>query len=39
MVLSELRETEHLSASSIGTYVECSLMYKFSNLYIREHST
>nr|BDD44496.1 hypothetical protein 2 [Desulfobacteraceae bacterium] len=32
MVLSELRKTEHLSASSIGTYVECSLMYKFSKI-------
>ena len=32
MTLSELRKTEHLSASSIGTYVECSLMYKFSKI-------
>jgi len=32
MVLSELRKIEHLSASSIGTYVECSLMYKFSKI-------
>jgi len=32
MVLSELRKTEHLSASSIGTYVECSLAYKFSKI-------
>jgi putative RecB family exonuclease len=32
MVLSELRKTEHLSASSIGTYVECSLMYKFGKI-------
>ncbi|MFH2060499.1 MAG: PD-(D/E)XK nuclease family protein [Pseudomonadota bacterium] len=32
MVLSELRKTPHLSASSIGTYVECSLMYKFSKI-------
>jgi len=32
MVLSELRKTEHLSASSIGTYVECSLMYKFAEI-------
>ncbi|MBA3010045.1 MAG: PD-(D/E)XK nuclease family protein [Desulfobacula sp.] len=32
MVLSELRQTEHLSASSIGTYVECSLLYKFSKI-------
>ena len=32
MTLSELRKTEHLSASSIGTYVECSLMYKFAKI-------
>ena len=32
MVLNELRKTEHLSASSIGTYVDCSLMYKFSKI-------
>ncbi len=32
MILSELRKTEHLSASSIGTYVECSLLYKFSKI-------
>lgn len=32
MVLSDLRKTEHLSASSIGTYVECSLMYKFAKI-------
>lgn len=32
MVLSELRKTEHLSSSSIGTYVDCSLMYKFSKI-------
>lgn len=32
MVLSELRKTEHLSASAIGTYVDCSLMYKFSKI-------
>jgi len=32
MVLSDLRKTEHLSASSVGTYVECSLMYKFSKI-------
>jgi len=32
MVLSDLRKTQHLSASSIGTYVECSLMYKFSKI-------
>lgn len=32
MVLSELRKKDHLSASSIGTYVECSLLYKFSRI-------
>ena len=32
MILSDLRKTEHLSASSIGTYVECSLLYKFSKI-------
>lgn len=32
MTLSELRKTEHLSASSIGAYVECSLLYKFSKI-------
>jgi len=32
MVLNELRKKEHLSASSIGTYVECSLLYKFSKI-------
>ncbi len=32
MVLSELRKKAHLSASSIGTYVECSLMYKFAKI-------
>jgi putative RecB family exonuclease len=32
MVLSDLRKTEHLSASSIGTYVECSLLYYFSKI-------
>ena len=32
MVLSELRKTEHLSASSIGTYVECSLLFYFSKV-------
>lgn len=32
MVLSDLRQTEHLSASSIGTYVECSLLYYFSKV-------
>lgn len=32
MVLSELRQKEHLSASAIGTYVECSLSYYFSKV-------
>jgi putative RecB family exonuclease len=32
MVLSELRQKEHLSASSIGEYVECSLLFKFGRI-------
>ncbi|WP_054030115.1 RecB family exonuclease [Desulfatitalea tepidiphila] len=32
MVLSELRQTPHLSASSINEYVECSLLYKFGRI-------
>ena len=32
MILSELRKKEHLSASSIGTYVECSLLFYFSKV-------
>jgi putative RecB family exonuclease len=32
MVLNELRQTEHLSASSIGEYVECSLLYRFGRI-------
>ena len=32
MVLSELRQQPHLSASSIGDYVECSLLYKFGRI-------
>jgi putative RecB family exonuclease len=32
MTLAELRKTEHLSASAIGTYVECSLLYRFSKV-------
>ena len=32
MVLSELRESPHLSASSINEYVECSLLYKFGRI-------
>jgi len=29
MVLSELRKSAHLSASSIGDYVECGCLYRF----------
>lgn len=32
MELSELRKQPHLSASSIGEYVECGLLYKFSKI-------
>ena len=32
MVLSDLRQMPHLSASSIGEYVECSLLYKFGRI-------
>ena len=32
MVLSELRQMPHLSASSIGDYVECSLLYKLGRV-------
>jgi len=32
MILSELRQQPHLSASSIGEYVECSLLYKFGRI-------
>lgn len=32
MKLSDLRKKDHLSASSIGTYVDCSLLYKFSKI-------
>lgn len=32
MVLSELRQMPHLSASSIGEYVECSLLYRFGRI-------
>ena len=32
MVLSELRQQPHLSASSIGEYVECSLQYRFGRI-------
>jgi len=30
--LGELRQSPHLSASSIGTYIECGLQYKFSKI-------
>ena len=32
MVLSELRKLPHLSASAIGEYVECSLLYRFGRI-------
>ncbi len=32
MVLSELRQTEHLSASAILSYCDCSLAYKFGRI-------
>ena len=32
MNLSDLRQQPHLSASSIGEYVECSLLYKFGRI-------
>ncbi len=32
MVLSELRKGPHLSASAIGEYVECSLLYRFGRI-------
>jgi putative RecB family exonuclease len=32
MELSELRQQEHLSASSISTYIDCSLQYYFSRV-------
>lgn len=32
MELGELRQQPHLSASGIGDYVECSLLYKFSRI-------
>lgn len=32
MELSELRKTPHLSASSIGEYVECGLLYKLGRI-------
>ena len=32
MVITELRKQPHLSVSSINTYIDCSLMYKFSRI-------
>jgi putative RecB family exonuclease len=32
MELSELRKTPHLSASTITTYIDCSLQYYFSRV-------
>jgi len=32
MELKELRKTEHLSASSIGDYIDCGLLYKFGRI-------
>ncbi len=32
MQLSELRKSPHLSASSVGEYVECGLLYKFGRI-------
>lgn len=32
MKLWELRKSHHLSASTIGTYVECGLLYKFGKI-------
>ncbi len=32
MKLSELRKTPHLSASSIGDYIECGLSYRFGKI-------
>jgi len=32
MVLSELRQQPHLSASSIGDYVECGMLYKLGRI-------
>ena len=32
MTLSELRTRPHLSASSIGDYIECGLLYKFGRI-------
>ena len=32
MLLSELRQAPHLSASSIGDFIECGLLYKFGRI-------
>ena len=32
MELSELRNTPHLSASSVGDYLDCGLLYKFGRI-------
>lgn len=32
MVLSELRKSPHLSASSVGEYVECGLLFRFGRI-------
>jgi putative RecB family exonuclease len=32
MLLSELRQTPHLSASSIGDFIECGLLYKLGRI-------
>ncbi|MFZ4437663.1 MAG: RecB family exonuclease [Syntrophales bacterium] len=32
MELSELRKTPHLSASSVGDYLDCSLLFKFGRI-------
>ena len=32
MDLKELRKAEHLSASAIGDYIDCSLLYKFGRI-------
>jgi putative RecB family exonuclease len=32
MLLSELRQAPHLSASSIGDYTECGMLYRFGRI-------
>ncbi len=32
MVLYELRQKPHLSASSIGDYIDCGMLYKFGRV-------